>query len=60
VIDPGGIGDPECPHINVDRGVYEFCEDCGAVRRSKKPGTPQDPWHSCPRCKRTCCEVENG
>lgn len=40
----------ECHHEHVDIDTYEYCEDCGAVRRRRKPGWPPEEWHSCPRC----------
>lgn len=40
----------QCSHVHVDRDVYEYCEDCGAVRRRTKPGWPAEQWHSCPQC----------
>lgn len=42
-----------CEHQKIERFMgYEFCEDCGAVRRVKKVGEPQqDPWHLCDLCR---------
>lgn len=25
------LGEPQCPHLHVDRDVFEYCEDCGAA-----------------------------
>jgi hypothetical protein len=30
--------------------VYQYCEDCGAVRRKAEPGKPSSEWHTCPLC----------
>lgn len=44
----------ECEHANVSRGrTYDYCEDCGAVRRAAAPDHETDPWHSCPACRTT-------
>lgn len=39
-----------CAHKNTTRsGCYEYCEDCGAVR--KQIGINQwDEWHACNSC----------
>ena len=49
---------PRCAHEAVTRGVYEYCEDCGAVRHSRQPGRPEEPWHSCPLCSTELPTVE--
>lgn len=52
VTDPA---DTRCGHRRTSltgAGVYEYCEDCGAVRRRKRPGeTVQDQWHVCALCR---------
>lgn len=41
-----------CNHerADLDTPGYEYCEDCGAVRRRTKPGRPPEQWHTCPKC----------
>lgn len=42
----------ECQHANalVGRGCFDWCQDCGAVRSSARPGQAAGPWHSCEAC----------
>lgn len=49
------VADPaECAHKNVSRGrIYDFCEDCSAVRRAPTGATVVEPWHSCHACRTT-------
>lgn len=61
----GGVADTcdgcaDCQHANVSGGVYEYCEDCGAVRRGRKLGRPPDEWHTCPLCALASGEVSRG
>lgn len=40
-----------CKHENIEVGVYEYCVDCGAVKRTYRPGQfVEEEWHSCPKC----------
>lgn len=40
------------PENQTTRGPYfDYCEDCGAVRESARPGRKQGDWHSCPSCQ---------
>lgn len=49
-----GLDRTECAHNNVSRGrIYDFCEDCGAVRRAPTGATVVEPWHSCHACRIT-------
>lgn len=41
-----------CQHSRTSLGpVYEYCEDCGAVRCRSRPGQRADEWHSCELCR---------
>lgn len=47
-----GANHTKCAHANVIRGrSYDYCDDCGAVRRAATTGHEADPWHSCPACR---------
>ncbi len=42
----------DCTHKNSVRGsIYEYCPDCGAVRKMDRPGKPGTEWHSCYLCR---------
>lgn len=50
---PEGARMAECLHPNpVRHEVYDYCPNCGAVRRAPKPGEHRpDDWHSCKLCR---------
>ena len=42
----------KCSHSNAERGaIYDYCPDCGGVRRAATVGRPADSWHSCSDCQ---------
>lgn len=46
-------GEANTPHTHKPQEagkLYEVC-DCGAVRRSDRPGEPKDDWHVCGLCR---------
>lgn len=41
----------ECAHSRISRGRrYDYCEECGAVRRSPESRDHSDEWHLCEIC----------
>jgi hypothetical protein len=40
------------PEDRISRGkVFDYCEDCGAVRHAPEAGRKPEPWHTCERCR---------
>jgi hypothetical protein len=52
-----------CSHARTHKWseVYEYCEDCGAVRTLPRPGERLDTrWHSCDLCRLPVPFTQNG
>ena len=40
-----------CKHERISIGaVFEYCKDCGAVKRKDTYDKTRDNWHSCKLC----------